>query len=170
MAMNLDPGNVRVLISYAHVCFSLGDIEACLAAARSVQELDPVSTFANHSPGHASYFARRYKEAIPALRQALERDPQNPRPHYRHCDVPLYVRRHPVRGERYHRDHHHDTSHAQHSQPLARAAYMRRSRPSTTASKRKPWRKMNASGEALRGTACFFRGTRFGNVETRFED
>ncbi|MDH4015150.1 MAG: tetratricopeptide repeat protein [Chromatiales bacterium] len=81
-AMKLDPGNVRVLIQYAHVCFSLGDIEASLAAARSAQELDPVSTFANHSLGHALYFARRFEEAIPAFRQALELDPQYPRPHY----------------------------------------------------------------------------------------
>ena len=41
-----------------------------------------MSTFANHSLGHALYFARRFEEAIPAFRQALELDPQYPRPHY----------------------------------------------------------------------------------------
>jgi TolB-like protein/Flp pilus assembly protein TadD len=81
-AMALDPGNVRVLIQYAHACFSLGDIDGSLAAARSARELDPISTFANHSLGHSLYFARRYEEAIPAFRHALELDSHYPRPHY----------------------------------------------------------------------------------------
>ncbi len=81
-AMRLDPGNVRVLIQHAQVCFSIGDIETSLASARLAQELDPVSTFATHSLGYALYFARRYEEAIPMFRHALELDPHYPRPHY----------------------------------------------------------------------------------------
>jgi serine/threonine-protein kinase len=81
-AMALDPGNVRVLIQYANTCFSLGDVEGSLAAARKARDLDPISTFANHSLGHALYFARRYEEAIGAFRHALELDPHYPRPHY----------------------------------------------------------------------------------------
>jgi len=81
-AMQLDPGNVGVLIQHALVCVSTGDIETGLASARTAQELDPISTYANQYLGHALYFARRFEEAIVAFRQALELDPHYPRPHY----------------------------------------------------------------------------------------
>ena len=81
-AMQLDPGNVGVLIQHAIMCVNTGDIETGLASARTAQELDPISTFANKNLGHALYFARRFEEAIVAFRQALELDPHYPRPHY----------------------------------------------------------------------------------------
>ncbi len=81
-AMTLDPGNVRVLIQHGQVCFSLGDLDGSLVSLRKAQALDPVSTIANHSLGYALYFARRYEEAIPSFRHALELDPHYPRPHY----------------------------------------------------------------------------------------
>ena len=81
-ALALDPGNVGVQIEYSHICMNTGDIEAALAAARTAQELDPISTFANHSLGHALYFSRRYQEAIRVCRHTLELDPHYPRPRY----------------------------------------------------------------------------------------
>ena len=81
-ALKLDPGNVRVHIQHSIICSAAGDHEASLAAARTAQELDPISTYANQFLGHALYFARRYDEAISFLRHALELDPHYPRPRY----------------------------------------------------------------------------------------
>lgn len=81
-ALKLDPGNVRVHIQHSIICSAVGDHEASLAAARTAQELDPISTYANQFLGHSLYFAREYDEAISFLRHALELDPHYPRPRY----------------------------------------------------------------------------------------
>jgi len=81
-ALALDPGNVSVQIEYSQFCINTGDIKAALTSARKAQELDPISTFANQSLGHALYFSRRYEEAIQVCRHTLELDPHYPRPRY----------------------------------------------------------------------------------------
>lgn len=81
-ALNLNPGNVRVLIEFARMNSHYGRGEISVAAAREAVERDPVSVFANHILGHVLYFGRRYEEAIQALRHTLELDPHYPKPHY----------------------------------------------------------------------------------------
>ena len=81
-AIQLEPGNVGVLIESARIHSVANQVEDALAAAETAQELDPVSTAAAQILGHAYYLARRYDEAIHALQHALELDPHYPRPHY----------------------------------------------------------------------------------------
>ena len=81
-ALKLDPGNATVHVQHSMFCSSAGDHDASLAAARTAQALDPVSTQANQFLGHSLYFARRYDEAISFFRHALELDPHYPRPRY----------------------------------------------------------------------------------------
>ncbi len=81
-AMELDPGNVGVLIECSKIHSLANDVENALSTAQTAQELDPVSTAAAQILGNAYYMARRFDEAIPAFRHALELDPHYPRPHY----------------------------------------------------------------------------------------
>jgi adenylate cyclase len=81
-AIELDPGNVGVLIECSKIRSIANNVEEALSAAKTAQELDPVSTEAAQFLGHAYYFARRYDEAIAAFRHALALDPHYPRPHY----------------------------------------------------------------------------------------
>jgi TolB-like protein/cytochrome c-type biogenesis protein CcmH/NrfG len=81
-ALELNPGNVDVLIEYSRIQCYQGRYDEGIAAARKAVVLDPVSLLANHFLGHILYFSRRYEEAIPALRHTLEMDPQYPKPHY----------------------------------------------------------------------------------------
>jgi len=81
-ALELNAGNVNVQIEYARINCNNGHGEISVSAARKALNLDPVSVYANHFMGHVLYFARRYKEAIPAFRQALKLNPHYPKPHY----------------------------------------------------------------------------------------
>ena len=81
-AMALDPGNVDVLIQYAQFHALASDFDTALDAARTAQELDPVSTAAAQHLGHTLYFARQYDEAIESFKHALALNPHYPRPHY----------------------------------------------------------------------------------------
>jgi TolB-like protein/tetratricopeptide (TPR) repeat protein len=81
-AIELDPGNVGVLIECSKIRSIANNVEGALSAAKTAQELDPVSTAAAQFLGHAYYFARHFDEAIAAFRHALALDPHYPRPHY----------------------------------------------------------------------------------------
>ena len=81
-ALQLNPGNVRILVQYARLNSHNLRHDIAIAAARKAVQLDPVSVYASHILGHALYFARRYEEAILALRHTLELDPHYPKPHY----------------------------------------------------------------------------------------
>jgi serine/threonine-protein kinase len=81
-AMELDPGNVGVLIECSRIHALANNVEDALSAAQTAQELDPVSTAAAQILGNAYYLSRRYDEAILAFQHALELDPHYPRPHY----------------------------------------------------------------------------------------
>ena len=81
-AMRLDPGNADVHIHSGLIYQNVGDLSAGLAATRRAQELDPISTSANQSLGHALYMSRQYEDAIAVFRHTLELDPHYPRPHY----------------------------------------------------------------------------------------
>jgi len=81
-AMSLDPGNVAVLIEYAKLHANTGEFEIAVDAAKTAQELDPVSAAAGQTLGHCLYFSRRYDEATEAFRRVLSLNPHYPRPHY----------------------------------------------------------------------------------------
>ncbi len=81
-ALELDPGNVGVLIEGSRVHSLANEVEDALSMAKLAQELDPVSAAAALFLGSAYYMARRYDEAIIAFQHALELDPHYPRPHY----------------------------------------------------------------------------------------
>lgn len=81
-ACELGPEDVSVLTEFSRFNCHYEKHEASIAAAKRALELDPVSVYANHVLGHVLYFARRYEEAIPAFRQALELNPHYPKPHY----------------------------------------------------------------------------------------
>lgn len=81
-AIALDPGNVPVLIEYARLHAVAGNSETAINAARTAQELDPVSTAAAQQLGNVLYFAREFDEAIVAFKRALSLNPHYPRPHY----------------------------------------------------------------------------------------
>jgi adenylate cyclase len=81
-ALELNPGNVDVLLEYSRMNCYQGRFEEGIAAARRAVELDPVSLLANHFLGHILYFSRHYEEAIPALRHTLEMEPSYPKPRY----------------------------------------------------------------------------------------
>lgn len=81
-ALELNPGNAEVQLEYSRIMSNQGHHDESIAAARRALDLDPVSLFANHFLGHVLYFARRYQEAVPALRHVLEMEPQYPKPHY----------------------------------------------------------------------------------------
>jgi TolB-like protein/cytochrome c-type biogenesis protein CcmH/NrfG len=81
-AFELNPGNAEVQIEYARISSYFGAVEASVSAAGKALELDPVSLYAHYFLGHVLYFGRRYDEAILVLRNALNIDPQFPRPRY----------------------------------------------------------------------------------------
>jgi len=82
IAMELEPGNVAVLIEHARIHLLCNDIDTALSTARTAQELDPVSTPVAEVLGHTLYFSRHYDEGIDVLRHALSLDPHYPRPQY----------------------------------------------------------------------------------------
>lgn len=81
-ALELNPGNTRVLIEHSRLNCNLANHETSITTARKALELDPVSVYTNHWLGHALFFAGQYEEAIGAFRQTLELDPHYPKPHF----------------------------------------------------------------------------------------
>ncbi len=81
-AIELDPGNVPVLIEYSRLHAIAGNSETAVNAARTARDLDPVSTAAAQQLGNVLYLAREFDEAIVAFKRALSLNPHYPRPHY----------------------------------------------------------------------------------------
>ncbi|HTA23412.1 MAG TPA: tetratricopeptide repeat protein [Terriglobales bacterium] len=63
---------------YAEYVMTMGRHEESLARIKKGHELDPLSLIINVAVGWASYFARRYDEAIEQLRRTVELDPNYP--------------------------------------------------------------------------------------------
>lgn len=81
-ALSLRPASVPVLLQHARMNGHRGRQDIAVAAAKKAVALDPVSIYASHVLGHVLYFARRYQQAIEALRHTLALDPHYPKPHY----------------------------------------------------------------------------------------
>jgi TolB-like protein len=77
-ALAVAPGNARVLRDYALFAVNMGRTEAGIADARRAVALDPLSRACHYNLGRALYAARRNKEALAALQDALAVDPEDP--------------------------------------------------------------------------------------------
>ena len=76
-ALALAPGNVKILRDYGAFAVLLGRSDAGVAAARRVLVLDPLNPTNHFGLGVSLTFARRYGEAIGALRDAQALAPRD---------------------------------------------------------------------------------------------
>jgi TolB-like protein/Tfp pilus assembly protein PilF/predicted Ser/Thr protein kinase len=74
-AVELAPGNAKVLREYGRFAVLMGRTDAGIAAARRAVVLDPLNSRSHSNLGLALYFARRYEEAIAATQPALMLNP-----------------------------------------------------------------------------------------------
>src|SRR5215470_1008547 len=61
--------------SYAHFLMAMGRPKEAIREAQRGAELNPLSGLSNFMPGLALYVARRFDEAVDAVKKALEIDP-----------------------------------------------------------------------------------------------
>jgi tetratricopeptide (TPR) repeat protein len=76
-ALALAPGNAQVLRISGLFATYMGHIDAGLAAARRAVLLDPLARDSHSVLGRALYAARRYEEAIDALSEGVNLDPDD---------------------------------------------------------------------------------------------
>ena len=74
-AIDLNPNYETALRSYSFYLACMGRLEEALAFAERARHLDPVSPSAQMNVGVILYFARRYDEAIAAIRETLDLAP-----------------------------------------------------------------------------------------------
>ncbi len=74
-AVALNPNYDTALSFYSFYLACMGRIEEALALARRAQRLDPVSAGAQMNVGMILYFARRYDDAVVAIKETLDLDP-----------------------------------------------------------------------------------------------
>ena len=74
-AVDLNPSYETALSFYSFNLACMGRIEEALALARRAQRLDPVSAGAQMNVGVILYFARRYDDAVVAIKETLDLDP-----------------------------------------------------------------------------------------------
>jgi len=74
-AVDLNPSYESALSFYSFNLACMGRIEEALALARRAQRLDPVSAGAQMNVGMILYFARRYDDAVVAIKETLDLDP-----------------------------------------------------------------------------------------------
>jgi tetratricopeptide (TPR) repeat protein len=74
-AVDLNPSYETALSFYSFNLACMGRIEEALALAKRAQRLDPVSAGAQMNVGVILYFARRYDDAIAAIKETLDLDP-----------------------------------------------------------------------------------------------
>jgi TolB-like protein/tetratricopeptide (TPR) repeat protein len=77
-ALDLAPGNARVLRDYGIFAVYMGWTDAGLAALRRARILDPLSRDAHDFLGGALRILGRYDESTAAYRELLKVDPENP--------------------------------------------------------------------------------------------
>jgi TolB-like protein/Flp pilus assembly protein TadD len=75
-AMELSPGNARVLQGYGSFAVDMGRMEPGLAAIRQAIVLDPLNTRIHAKLGEAYWAARRYDQAVAAFNDVIALDPQ----------------------------------------------------------------------------------------------
>jgi TolB-like protein/Tfp pilus assembly protein PilF len=78
-AIELAPGNARVLREYSRSVVSLGRVDAGIAAGRRAVVLDPLNALTHRRLGQSLYYAHRYQEAIAVLSDGLALDPEDAR-------------------------------------------------------------------------------------------
>jgi TolB-like protein/DNA-binding winged helix-turn-helix (wHTH) protein/Tfp pilus assembly protein PilF len=74
-AVDLNPNYETALSFYSFNLAYMGRIEEALALARRAQRLDPVSPAAQMNVGVILYFARRYDDAVVAIKETLDLAP-----------------------------------------------------------------------------------------------
>jgi TolB-like protein/thioredoxin-like negative regulator of GroEL len=74
-AVDLNPSYETALSFYSFNLAYMGRIEEALALARRAQQLDPVSPAAQMNVGVILYFARRYDDAVVAIKETLDLAP-----------------------------------------------------------------------------------------------
>src|SRR4030095_3738846 len=74
-AVALNPNYDTALLFYSFYLANMGRIDEALALARRAQRLDPVSAAAQMNVGMILYFARRYDDAVVAIKETLDLDP-----------------------------------------------------------------------------------------------
>jgi TolB-like protein/DNA-binding winged helix-turn-helix (wHTH) protein/predicted Zn-dependent protease len=77
-AMNLAPGNARILRDYGLFAVSMGRTEAGIAAARRAAALDPLNVYSYDYLSDTLRVARRYDEALAAYQDGLALQPKDP--------------------------------------------------------------------------------------------
>ena len=80
-ALQLKPGDVRVLLGVAAQALDLGRFEESLELARRMVALDPLSVPAFYHLGHVAYHAGEFEQAEAALLKALDLNPEQPLVH-----------------------------------------------------------------------------------------
>jgi tetratricopeptide (TPR) repeat protein len=80
-AIELEPGNVRVVMGAAGLAATLGRLEEAIRLERRAVELDPLSAGAHFRLGLHALYAGRLEEAELSLRKALELYPDRPEAH-----------------------------------------------------------------------------------------
>ena len=75
-AFQLGRGNADILLLYALYCSRAGREAEAHSAIQRALALDPINARVHRAAGSIDYAARRYEEALPPLRRALELNPQ----------------------------------------------------------------------------------------------
>lgn len=75
-AYQLGRGNADIVLLYALFCSRVGRAEEAHAAIERATALDPINARVYRAAGSIDYAARRYEEALPPLRRALELNPK----------------------------------------------------------------------------------------------
>jgi TolB-like protein/Flp pilus assembly protein TadD len=78
-AMELAPGNARVLQSYGSLAVNRGHTESGLAAIRHAIALDPLNTRIRSRLGEAYWSTRQYDQSLAAFSEVISLDPEWPR-------------------------------------------------------------------------------------------
>jgi len=74
-SLELNPENGMAHSRYAYLLMAMGRPKEAIREAETGAELNPLSGWSNFMPGFALYVARRFDEAMDALKKALEMDP-----------------------------------------------------------------------------------------------
>jgi TolB-like protein/class 3 adenylate cyclase len=81
-ALELEPGNVRVLRGAGPLAMFLGRLDQAISLGRRATEIDPLSPGAFDILGIALYYAGKEEEATASLKKVLELFPDSSNPHF----------------------------------------------------------------------------------------